>query len=311
MNPVSAYLGAHYEQLGLGRFGITRRPSCILLTPRFRRSRHVIVLVLADGSSVPALVAKLPRRACDADGLEREAENLRAVSGALAGAAQGSVPMALAFERGLSHPLLLESALLGSALSPAALRRDRSRAVVTVGAWLERLALATSTPTEGAAYYDRLVSAPIRALAEAAPSLSGMVRRTLELSRPLQDAELPLVFEHGDFCHPNLLLGEGGRLGVLDWERAEPAGLPGHDLFFFLAYAADAGRDRPERVRRAFFGRRAWAWRMAEGYAARLGLDSGLLRPLFALSCARAVASSGGGLPRHMQLWRLALEETA
>jgi aminoglycoside phosphotransferase (APT) family kinase protein len=262
----------------------------------------VTVLVLGEGST-PALVGKLPRRAGDAGGLAREAANLRAVGGVLS---HGSVPVVLAFEDEPPRPLLLESALPGAPLSPALLRRDRRRSSAhAVAEWLERLALATAHAPDGAPWYERLVCGPLRSVAADMPELRGLVELTLEQSQQLADAGLPLVFEHGDLCHPNLLVRDDGSVGVLDWERAQPAGLPAFDLFFFLAYAADAGR---HRVDEAFFGRRPWAWEIAERYAERLGIDRALLPPLLAVSCARAIASGAGPL-RHTLLWRHALEE--
>src|SRR5919204_4725462 len=136
VNPVATYVAEHHERLGLERFGIARRPPCVLLTPRFKRSRHVIALVLAEERQGPALVGKLPRRATDAAGLAREAENLRAVRRALSDA---SVPTVLAFEDDRPHPLLLETGLEGVPLSPAALRRNRRGAAEAVAGWLERL----------------------------------------------------------------------------------------------------------------------------------------------------------------------------
>jgi Ser/Thr protein kinase RdoA (MazF antagonist) len=304
LNPVAEYVAAEHGRLGLERFGIPRRPSCLLLTPRFRRSRHVIALVLAERRATPALVGKLPRHMRDVAGLEREADALRAVGSALA---DDSVPALLAFENDPERPLLLESALSGTPLSPAALRRDRRRSSVkAVVAWVERLGVETAHPADGDAWFDRLVREPLRSLPEVQPGLRGLVELTLERSEELLGAGLPLVFEHGDLCHPNLLIRADGSVGVLDWERAEPAGLPAFDLFVFLAYASDAGR---QGVLDPFFGRRPWAWELAEGYAERLDIDPGLLRPLLAASCARAVAS-GADLSRHVPLWRRALGES-
>jgi aminoglycoside phosphotransferase (APT) family kinase protein len=303
MNQVAAYVTAEHERLGLERFEIPRRPTCVLLTPRFRRSCHVIALVLAERQPAPALVGKLPRQTRDVAGLAREADGLRAVGHALS---DDSVPALLAFEDKRDCPLLLETALTGSPLSPAALRHDRRRsAVEAVVAWVGRLGVETAHAAEGDAWFGRLVREPLRSLSVAQPALRGLVELTLERSETLLGVDLPLVFEHGDLCHPNLLIGRDGHVGVLDWERAQPSGLPASDLFFFLAYAADAGR---HGVLDPFFGRRPWAWRLAEDYAGRLGIDPSLLRPLLAVACARAVAS-GADLPRHVPLWRRALGE--
>ena len=51
-------------------------------------------------------------------------------------------------------------------------------------------------------------------------------------------AGLPVVCEHRD-CSPwNLVLADRDRPALLDWESAEPDGLPGLDLVYFLANAA-------------------------------------------------------------------------
>jgi hypothetical protein len=50
--------------------------------------------------------------------------------------------------------------------------------------------------------------------------------------------DLPPVCEHRD-CSPwNVLLGPGGEPVLLDWESAEPDGLPGMDLVYFLTNCA-------------------------------------------------------------------------
>jgi aminoglycoside phosphotransferase (APT) family kinase protein len=309
VNLVASYIEAHHEALGLERLGIPRRPSCVLVTPGFRRSRHVVVLVLAEGRRGPALVGKLPRRSRDTAGLAREARTLQSVERLLAGDQRGTTPRAIAFDHGPPHPLLLETALTGRPLSPAALRRDRDRAVETVAAWLEALAVASAASPHDDSWHERLVTAPLRRVAaRSGAGVAALAERTLERAEELRGAGLPLVFEHGDLCHPNLLLSRGERLGVLDWEHSRPDGLPAHDLFFFLAYAATSGRNPRRSLRSAFFGRRPWARIAAERYALRVGFDPALLDPLLAVACGRAVAY-GGAPARHVPLWRLSLDE--
>jgi hypothetical protein len=48
--------------------------------------------------------------------------------------------------------------------------------------------------------------------------------------------DLPLVCEQRDFSPWNVLLGNAGELVILDWESAEPCGLPLLDLIYFLTY---------------------------------------------------------------------------
>jgi hypothetical protein len=63
---------------------------------------------------------------------------------------------------------------------------------------------------------------------------------------------LPLVFQHGDPGPWNLLVTRDGRPAFLDWEAADPEGLPLWDIFHFLrsfglAISRRAGRSDPIR----------------------------------------------------------------
>ena len=51
-------------------------------------------------------------------------------------------------------------------------------------------------------------------------------------------APLPTVLQHGDPGTWNLLVGDDGTVAVLDWENAEPRGLPVADALFFAAGVA-------------------------------------------------------------------------
>jgi hypothetical protein len=54
---------------------------------------------------------------------------------------------------------------------------------------------------------------------------------------------LPLAFQHGDPGTWNMLITDDGQLALLDWEAAEPRGIPLWDLFYFLrSYAVGAAR---------------------------------------------------------------------
>jgi hypothetical protein len=108
---------------------------------------------------------------------------------------------------------------------------------------------------------------------------------------------MPLVFEHGDLSHPNIMLLKDGAPGVVDWELAEPRGIPTYDLFFFLTYIAFAsqsarkGGEHLAAFQAAFFGRAAWARPYVAAYAARLHLPPHTLTPLFVLCWARYMTS--------------------
>jgi hypothetical protein len=325
MNVVATYLEEHREALGLHDLGLPRDPAFILITPRFAQSRHVVVLVLAPGSTRPVLAAKIPRRAGDAAELSREATKLRQAADATGG--DGSVPALVAFDPDRPYPILLQRALTGEPLSPAAVTHDRPGAVSLVAGWCDRVASRTARPAQSADHLDRLALEPLRLLAGPAgrdAGLADLARRTLPLVDALLAAGLPAVFEHGDLGHPNLLV-EKGKLGVLDFERAEPAGLPGHDLAFFCAYAAtaDAGRRTPAHaVVEAFDGSSPWAREAFAKHLRGMGIDSVHDTALLTLACARVVAQAvGAGAgpvaggrdagARHLALWRHLLRAEA
>ncbi len=324
MNTVAAQLANRHEELGLAAFGIARQPSCVLLTPRFGTSRHVVALVLTEGDGRPALVAKLPRLAGDGAALATEAAGLRTVRRVLG--ETSSVPTLVAWLEDQPHPLLVETALEGRPLSPAAIARDRTRTVEATVAWLERVARSSARvpdPADDAARYRRLVEEPLLTAASTADpelGLAELVPPTLEALAPLRGAGLPLVLEHGDTSHPNLLLRTFGDLAVVDWELADPDGIPGHDLAFFLVYAAGAARrgrrDDPRRLHGAFFGPAPWTWAWWRRYLDSAEIDPALGGRLWLAACARAVAvqarraggAAGAAGVRQLPLWRHAID---
>jgi hypothetical protein len=81
---------------------------------------------------------------------------------------------------------------------------------------------------------------------------AALARATEPLVAQLANAQLPLILQHGDLSHPNLLLQLDGELAVLDWERSELQGLPGHDAIFLGQYIAEAtaGAWDPQERRR-------------------------------------------------------------
>jgi aminoglycoside phosphotransferase (APT) family kinase protein len=266
--------------------------SFVLLTPRFRTSRHAISLLIPRGSTEPTLVAKRPRLADDVEGIAREASVFGAVEGWSATA--GTIPRLVAFEPSAPQPVLVETALTGETITPAMLRGSPSTYVEATVSWLARLPTAPSRSDPS--WYERLVERPLELFAEAFPAKaeeSLLVDRTFSLVEPIRNASLPLVLEHGDLNHPNLIRLRDGRVGVLDWELGEERGLPLHDLCLFLAYVAFATRRARETTGfvaafdDAFIGPDAWAAPTLRAYADRLAIQANVLVPLFVCCWAR------------------------
>ena len=103
-------------------------------------------------------------------------------------------------------------------------------------------------------------------------------------------SEFPLVFQHGDPGCWNLVVTQSGRLGFLDWEAAEPNGMPLWDLFYFLrsygvAVSRAAGTHDPtESFVRHYLEESDLGVILVDAsrlVCERTRLDPGLVEPLF------------------------------
>jgi aminoglycoside phosphotransferase len=292
VNLAERLLAARRDELGLDRLGVPAEVSCVLVTPRFRTSRHVVALIAPAGSDEIRLVAKLPRRADDDAGLRREHANLRRLRD-LWPEGRGSYPEVVLLERVDRQPILIETAVSGKALHHRAARRNPRRVIALAERWLDGLPV-TGMSSDDPGWFDRTLVAPLDGFAGQAAALGDEARRlvdqTLRIVGPLADARFPLVFEHGDLTHPNLLLRPGDRLGVVDWELSRPEGLPVHDYCLFLAFVAFSRsrvHDLGGQVRAfesAFVGPRPWALSLVARRLARLSIDGRLL-VAFVVAC--------------------------
>lgn len=311
-------------------------PPALAVTPRFRASGHVLLLVPEADGCRPKRVVKVARRPGRSGPLAREADNLRSVHAARPGGFEG-IPRPAGTGRIGGFPYLVETGLGGRPVDRSFVRRRPRLGVRSVVGWLVQLHRATARRGEAgtaADAYRRLVEDPLDRLGRRLGlerDERDLVEATRRLTGPLAGTSWPTVFEHGDLSHPNLLLGRDGRVGVVDWEAADPQGLPAADLFFFLAYVAFARHraEEPEACVRAFertfFRRSGPVERAVERYAAALELPADLLLPLFLATWPRQVArqmervapdgsgaldaGTAGWLRRHrfFALWRHAV----
>lgn len=100
----------------------------------------------------------------------------------------------------------------------------------------------------------------------------------------------PLVFQHGDPGTWNIWVTPSQRVAFLDWEAAEPQGMPLWDLFYFVrTYGSWAGRAGSSGdVMKGFAGQFLSASPFqqllidaTERYRARVGVPAELVEPLF------------------------------
>jgi aminoglycoside phosphotransferase (APT) family kinase protein len=244
------------------------------------------------------MVAKVPRLPQAGPGLEREAASLQYVQELRPGGFD-SIPRVIAFETFRGRPVLLETALVGSPMDPPQVRRQLAACCEAASNWLSALPVDCGTQADGCNWFQRQVTGSLDYLAQALPWNAQdrtCLDQTRDLVEPLREAAVPAVLEHGDFSHPNVMLLDQRRVGVVDWEMADAQGTPCHDLFFFLTYAAFAKAKARENgqyvpaVDAAFFGPHAWARRYVLAYANRMQLSDATLTPLFLLCWVRYMA---------------------
>ena len=282
MNIAEAFIATH----DVSKHSVKGPLVSLTLTPRFPASRHVVFLLMAGNQTDPVMVAKVPRLPELSDSIEREVRNLRAIQ-ALRPQGYDSIPRVLAFEPFRGYPVLIETALPGPLLAPDIVRRAPDQYTSAVIDWLIDLhQVSTSTGD----WYAQIAEKPLHFLEQHLDDAEAPVLKQLrQILAPLQSATLPLVLEHGDLSHPNLILMKSGGIGVVDRELSETHGMVALDMYFFLTYVAfslananDSG-DYLTPFRETFFRPHTWATAHIQRYQERLQLPTRLMQPLFVL----------------------------
>jgi aminoglycoside phosphotransferase len=300
LSGVIDFIQHNRERFGLDGLGVPEQLTYVMETPRFRTSNHVVFLILPAKRPYPILVAKVPRLADSTSSLRREFKNLRAVHLFKEGGFD-SIPRVVAFEEYIDRPILIETALVGEKLDPTAVRKDHHASCQMVIDWLSDFQLSGISNNELLAErFDVLINIPLTYFEKVFPlSLDEvpLFDQTWELAQSICSGDLPIVFEHGDLSHPNIIVLEDGNIGVVDWELAEPYGLVGYDLFFFLTFVAfslsraDSRTEFLSAFKAAFFGRSAWSRSYIRDYASRLKIPIERLAPIFVLSWMRYLSN--------------------
>ncbi|HWH14648.1 MAG TPA: hypothetical protein VNT51_07865 [Miltoncostaeaceae bacterium] len=230
-------------------------PAWLLLTGGRRSHNKVVALPFREGSLRPDLAVKVGRVAEADAGLLREARALRALvrSPPSASALAPQVLFLHAAGAGVAVGQSLEE---GVALLSELTSRSYARIAGEVTDRLIELALATCGVDALSPHPVALAAARdfARSYASALPEAQGAAAAAVARQLPA----LPTVMEQRD-CSPwNLLRRPRGGLVMLDWESAEPAGLPLLDLVYFLTFAGlhlhGAIRNEPERRYRDVWG---------------------------------------------------------
>jgi glycosyltransferase involved in cell wall biosynthesis len=204
----------------------------LLLTGGHRSINKVVSLSFEDGRR-PSLATKFARVAEAEPGLAREAAALRRLAEERPGFG-GAPRLRAEFSRAGRLAVAEEAVTWPTMLDDLNLANF---ATITSGVVAALVELA-GTAKSPAGRRESVVEPALRELERgfgAALSVDAIAEARHRLDRL---GELPPAFEHRD-CSPwNIVLGLAGETAFLDWESAEPDGLPGLDLFYFLTTAA-------------------------------------------------------------------------
>jgi hypothetical protein len=210
----------------------------LLLTGGLHSTNKVTGLVFRHSEDHPSYVIKMPRREESLPSLQREAEVLQSLQVGRDSQLKG-VPELVALDTSVEGglPAIVETHLPGTPLYTAMQPERLEDLAHHATRWLLELIL-PGPPQPRDRWWERLV-APVLddfergyAILDVQPLVEAASRELARLG------PLPLAVEHRDFSPWNIFVTRSGDLTVLDWEGAEPNGLPFTDLVYFLAYLA-------------------------------------------------------------------------
>jgi hypothetical protein len=206
-----------------------------LSVPSDHAARKAVLFLFPGDQAAPEHVVKLTRAREHNARLENEWRALRLLEEAGLSDA-GRVPRPAFFGHHAGLAVLGQSALAGAPFRRRTTARPDCVLARRAVDWLLELGAATAHPAPD----NQQAAQGLRELL----SRFAEIYRLPEGQRAYLDAQidvvehhpqpLPLVFQHGDPGTWNLLVADDGRPAFLDWEAAEPHGMPLWDLFYFV-----------------------------------------------------------------------------
>lgn len=287
-------------------------------------SRKAILFLRPEGSQTPRYVVKMPRDGAFNERLENEWHVLSLLAQAGIGD-EHTVPRPAFFGYHAGLAVLGQTTITGAPFRQRTSGTASCRLAWSGIGWLEALGAATATTSvasnaEIAQGLHRLLgrySAIYEPAGEEQATLAGLIDRIGACPRPL-----PLVFQHGDPGTWNLLITGDDRPAFLDWEAAEPHGMPLWDLYYFMrSFGIGVAGATGGNTLKAFADQFLFDTPVSRGlgelverHCARIGIDPELAEPLF-FTCwmHRALKESmrlGPGMVdqgRYVRLLRLCL----
>jgi hypothetical protein len=205
--------------------GVDPRAAWAMVVAAGSPVRRNALLVFDAADREPRVAIKFARVRGSTSAFEREGRGL-AVARAAGGRVSAVAPRELGRVEADGHHAAVQEAARGmdltAILAGGGPFEGKVAALELVVGWLEQVARDTARPPQALApLRDRLVAGALRRWLPPtfAADLAGRV------------AAVPAVLRHGDLGDDNVVIGTS--LTLLDWEWAQPAGLPLADLVYF------------------------------------------------------------------------------
>ena len=265
---------------------------CGLSANGMYNTQKVLFVIAPPDTATPSHVVKLTREPSVNARLETERDALRRLE-TLGLADGGGIPRVRFAGRHAGLAVVGETAVDGLPLSLSGGADPLGRPIVGAIDWLVELgrrSMRMVAPTDVAAALAHLHE---RYVALCQPPTAEVERLHAAISTIADStAPFPIVFQHGDAGTWNLLVTPDERVVFLDWENAEPAGMPLWDMFYLLrSHAVGVGRRKGARRRltavdRFLFDRSVLSELVVEAttrYVSAIRLDPAMVEPLFHL----------------------------
>jgi hypothetical protein len=122
---------------------------------------------------------------------------------------------------------------------------------------------------------------------------ASLVDRATRALTPWMEVEVPVAFAHGDFTPWNVM-NRGAGVVAVDWEDADPDGMPFWDAWHFAVQGASlAGAGSEDGLVRAAIGGAGGLRRGLERYARAAGVSPGLAGPILLVYLAVSPVTVG------------------